>query len=407
MYSKPENKKLIAFLFAFSLLVRLLTLAIFPTPALDSSAISHLRAAYLLMDGKGFSDPSFQVFNPPGYPVFIAICLSLFGGDQVSVIIVQAVMDSLTIVMVYFVMKGIFDIETALLSAGILSLYPFSVYLTMSIASEPLFTFFLSGFVLSSVYAVRSTKPWYYCVSGILLGLTTLTRGTTQFVPLMFPVMLILLGKRGRESFFCCTALCLTFVLVILPWTVRNYVVLDEFIPVATGGGIVVLMGSSENFLTIDGKPEMYQTHIPPAGSKQSQNDKFYARAGLKRHMVHLQTDPLGFVGFMAKKLARLWYATESGRNHNLILLSQLPIYVFAVIGVIFARMKGKTSAWIPLCMVAYFVALHWLSLPLFRYMIPIMPYVIGLAAFAIVTVKNEWLRLGSRVDVSNKQASN
>ena len=403
MYSKPENKNLIAVLFAFSLLVRLVILAIFPAPALDESAQIYLRAAHLLMDGKGFIDPSFPVYNPPLYPVFIAICLSLFGDDQVSVKIVQAVVDSLTMVLIYFVMKEIFDVETALLSAGILSLYPFSAYLAISIASEPLFTFFLSCFVLSIVYAVRSTKVSHYFVTGILLGLATLTRGTTQFVPLMFPVMLILLGRRGRESIICYAAFCLTFVLVILPWTVRNYEVLDDFIPVATGGGIVVLMGSSEKFLTIDGKPEMYQLHMPPTGGKPSQNDKFFARAGLERHLVHLQSDPLGFVRFMVKKFARLWYATESGKNHNLILLSQLPMYVFAVIGVIFAWIKGKTGAWILLCMIAYSIALHWLSLPLFRYMIPVMPYVIGLAAFAIVTLKNEWRILG----VSNKQATN
>ena len=110
--------------------------------------------------------------------------------------------------------------------------------------------------------------------------------------------------------------------------------------------------------------------------------------------MTHLQTDPLGFMTFMVKKLGRMWYATESGKNHSLILLSQLPLYLLAVIGIVFAWMKGKTSAWIPLCLIAYFIALHWLSLPLFRYMIPIMPYVIGLAAFAIVTIKNEWLCL-------------
>ena len=405
MFSKPENKKLIAFLFALSLLVRLLTLAIFPAPALDDSAMIYLKAAHLLMDGKGFNDTSFPVNNPPLYPVFIAICLSLFGDDRVPIIVVQAVLDSFTMVVVYFAMKEIFDIETALLSAGILSLYPFSVYLTMSIASEPFFTFLLSGFVLSSVYAVRSTKVRYYCVSGVLLGLATLMRATTQFVPLMFPVMLILLGKRVRGSIFYYAALCLTFVLVILPWSVRNYVVLDDFIPVGTTGGLVLLQGSTEKFLIIDGKNEMYQTYIPPAGSKHSQIDKYFARAGLERNMAHFRTDPPDFVWFMAKKLARLWYATESGKNHNLILLSQLPLYVFAVIGVIFAWVKGKTLTWIPLCIVAYFVALHWLSLPLFRYIIPIMPYVIGLAAFGIVTVKNDWLRLGRIVDISNKQA--
>ena len=401
MYSKPENKNLIAILFAFSLLVRLLLLTIFPAPALDDSAKIYLRAAHLLMDGKGFSDPSFPVYNPPVYPLFIAICFFLFGDDQVSVKIVQTVVDSLTMILIYFIMKEIFNIETALLSAAILSLYPFSAYLTISIASEPLFTFFLSGFVLSIVYAVRSTKVSRYCVTGILLGLATLTRGTTQFVPLMYPAILILLGRRSRDTIFCYAAFCLTFVLVILPWTLRNYVVLDDFIPVAAGGGIVVLMGSSEKFLIIDGKPEMYLRHIPPVGGKPSQNDKFFARAGLERHMVHLQTDPFDFMRFMVIKIGRLWYATESGKNHNLILLSQLPMYALAVIGVICAWMKGKTAAWILLCLVAYFIVLHWLSLPLFRYMIPIMPYVIGLAAFAIVTVKNEWRVAG----VSNRQA--
>lgn len=407
MLSARLQKKLIAVLFVFSVIVKLLLLAIIPAPELDDSAQINLSAAHLLMDGKGFSDPSFPVYNPPLYPIFIATCLSLFGDNQASVKIAQIFVDSLTMIMIYCMMKEIFDVETALLSAGLFSLYPFSTYLTISLASEPFFTFLLTGFVLSSVYAVRSTKWWHYCVTGILLGLATLTRGATQFVPLMYPVMLILLRKRGVGTIVCYAVLCLSFVLVILPWTVRNYLVLDDFIPIATSGGIVVLMGSSEEFLIIDGKPAMFQRHVPPVGGKPSQNDKFYTRVGLKIHMAHLQTDPLGFMTFMIKKFGRMWYATESGKNHSLIFLSQLPIYVFAVIGMILAWLKNKTSAWIPLCLIAYFIALHWLSLPLFRYMIPIMPYVIGLAAFAIVTIKNEWLCLGKIAGASNKHAIN
>ena len=129
-----------------------------------------------------------------------------------SVKIVQIFVDSLTMIMIYLIMKEIFDSATALLSAGAFSLYPFSTYLTISIASEPFFTFLLTGFVLSSIYAVRSPKWWCYCVTGVLLGLATLTRGATQFVPLMLPVMLILLGKRGRASILCYVALCLSFV---------------------------------------------------------------------------------------------------------------------------------------------------------------------------------------------------
>lgn len=407
MLSERLQKKLIACIFVSSLLVKSLLLAIIPAPELDDSAQINLRAAHLLMDGKGFSDPSFPVYNPPLYPIFIATCLSVFGDNQASVKIVQIFVDSLTIIMIYLIMKEIFNGATALLSAGTFSLYPFSTYLTISIASEPFFTFLLAGFVLSGVYAVRSIKWGHCCVAGILLGLATLTRGATQFVPLMLAVILILWGKRGRASILCYGALCLSFVLVILPWTVRNYLVLDDFIPVATSGGIVLLMGSSEEFLIIEGKPTMLRRYVPPEGGKPSQNDRFYTRAGLEIHMAHLQTDPLGFMTFMVKKFGRMWYATESGKNHSLILLSQLPLYLLAMIGIVFAWMKGKTSAWIPLCLIAYFIALHWLSLPLFRYMIPIMPYIIGLAAFAIVTVKNEWLCSEKTVGVFNKQALN
>jgi len=397
MNSKGEPKKLIAVLFAFSLVVRLLVLAIFPAPALDDSARIYLAAAHLLMDGKGFGDPSFPFYNPPLYSVFIAMCLSMFGDDQVSVKIVQTFADSLTIVLVYFIMREIFDIETGLLSAGILCLYPYSIYLTTSIASEPLFTLFLSGFVLSTLYSVRSDQVWYYCASGVLVGLATLIRATTQFVPLLFLVMLLLVRERGRELLFCYTAFFLSFALVVLPWTIRNYVVLDDFIPVGTSGGVVMLQGSSEKFLTIDGKPDMLRAYSPLEGNKPSQNDRFFMRAALERNKIHLQTDPIGFVAFMARKFFRLWYATESGSNHNIILFSQIPVYIFALAGLVLAWMKNKSLAWIPLCAIVYFAVLHWLSLPLFRYMMPIMPYVIGFGAFAIATLRNEWI-IGKKI---------
>jgi 4-amino-4-deoxy-L-arabinose transferase-like glycosyltransferase len=322
------------------------------------------------------------------------------GDDPTSVKIVQAFADSLTVVVVYFVMREIFDIEVGLLSAGLFGLYPFLVYLTTSIASEPLFTLFLSGFVLSSLYAVRSDKAWHYCACGVLLGLATLTRATTQFVPFIFPLMLLLVRKASWKVLFGYAAFCFSFSLIVLPWTVRNYMVLDDFIPVATGGGIVVLMGSSERFLVIDGKPDMWRTHIPPQSSKPSERDKFFSRAGLELHKMHLQTDPLGFAAFMARKFFRLWYATESGSNHYPILLSHLPVYIFALAGLILTWKRRKSLSWIPVCIVSYFAALHWVSLPLFRYMIPTMPYLIGFASFAVITLANEWLARKKRISI-------
>jgi 4-amino-4-deoxy-L-arabinose transferase-like glycosyltransferase len=382
--------RLIAALFLFSLIVRLLALATFPAPPLDDAGQAILKAADVLRNGEGFR--GHPLLLPPMATMFAALCLSLFGGDQISVKIAQAVVDSLTIVIIFLITRETFDIQTAVVAATISSIYPFFIYLTISIATEPLFTFLLSAFVLSSLYAVRSDKAFFYFVSGVLLGAATLTRAATQFFPLVF-LMLLLVMKRSRRILLWCAAFCLSFVLVVLPWTVRNYVALDDFIPVATGGGIVVQQGSSEKFLTIDGrKPEAFPENPPPQGLKPSQQDKYFMKAGLDRLKMRLQTDPVGFVAFMAKKFLRLWYATDTGRNHHITLLVQVPIYIFALMGLVLRSWKGQSLIWIPACVVIYFVALHWFGLPLFRYMIPVMPYVIGFAAFAIVSLKNKWI---------------
>jgi len=313
--------------------------------------------------------------------------------------IFQAFVDSTMIIVVYYIIREIFDTRTGFLSAAILTIYPFSTYLTISIASEPLFTFFLSLFVLLTVYAVKFQKWQYYSAAGILLGLATLTRGTTQFFPLMFIIMLVPFTKLGKEFLLAYMAFCLSFALVILPWTLRNYVVLEDFIPVATSGGITFLQGSSEKFFTVEGKNREWPAYFealrakgieaPPKGSKPSQTDKFNTRATIENYRSRLENDPLSFVPFLGKKFFRLWYATESGDKYKdgIILVVNLFIYPFALAGLVLAWVEKRPFAWLPFCALLYFVVLHWISLPLFRYMIPVMPYVIGFAAFTFTTI--------------------
>jgi len=387
---------------------------IFPPPDLDDSARgAYLRGAHLLVEGKGFSDPSYPVGAPPLYAIFISICLSLFGDDQVPVKVVQAFVDSTMIIAVYYIMREIFDARTGLVSAAISAIYPFSIYLTISIASEPLFTFFLSLFVLLTIRAVRSQKLHHYCAAGVLLGLATLTRGTTQFVPLIFLIMLLPLHRLTKDILLAYLAFCLSFALVILPWTLRNYIVLEDFIPVGTAGGGVFWQGSSEKFFTIDGKnvdwPAIRETlrakgiEVPSKGSKPSQAERFLTRAGIENYKSRLQSDPLSFVPFLLNKFFRLWYATESGHNQGVILAINLLIYPFALAGLMLAMVRKKSMAWLLFCIMFYFVVVHWVTLPLFRYMIPVMPYVIGFAAFTITTIVKQSEFLYASIDKTSE----
>jgi 4-amino-4-deoxy-L-arabinose transferase-like glycosyltransferase len=390
-----NQTRIVVSIFIVALLLRLSALAIFPPPPLDMSAeVAYWGGAQLIVHGDGFRDPSYPVYAPPLYAVFIAVFLTLFGNDQLPVKIAQTMLDSFTVVLVYVLIRETLGLHTGMISAGVMAIYPFSIYLSTTIASEPLFTFFLSAFMLLALYAIRSQNTYYYCASGVLLALATLTRGVTQFFPIVFLAMLMLINRPTKKLFLSYGAMCLSFAIVISPWAFRNYTVLEDFVPVGTAGGFVFLQGSTEIFFTSDALkewPAYYATllansgNVPPRGSKPSAIDKFNARAGIENYKSRFRNDPLSFVSFLSQKFLRLWYAGESGRNDAIILSVNLPIYLLAIAGLVLAWRRKMLLAWVPFGIVAYFILVHWVSLPLFRYLMPVMPYLIGFAAFTII----------------------
>jgi 4-amino-4-deoxy-L-arabinose transferase-like glycosyltransferase len=394
------STRFITCIFVLALLLRLGALAIFPPPPLDKSAeLAYWGGAQILTHGNGFSDPAYPVYAPPFYAVFIATCLTLFGDDQIPIKIVQILLDSLTPVVVYLLVKEIFGQQTGILSAAILAIYPLSIYLSISIASEPLATFLLSVFMLLALYAIQYQKARYYCMAGVLLGFATLTRGVTQFFPFVFLIMLIAFAKMTKNIILRYGVFVVSFTIAIFPWMVRNHIVLDDFIPVGTAGGYVFLQGSTEVFFTSNALkewPSYYDNltsnnpSVPPKSAKPSEIDKFNAKAGMENYKYRLLNDPLSLVGFLVNKFLRLWYAGESGRNDAVILLVNVPIYIFSLAGLFLAWRRQIVLAWFLFSITAYFILAHWASLPLFRYMMPVMPYVIAFAAFAIISVFNE-----------------
>jgi 4-amino-4-deoxy-L-arabinose transferase-like glycosyltransferase len=401
-----NQTRIVVSIFIIALLLRLSALVIFPPPPLDMSAeVAYWGGAQLIVHGDGFRDPSYPVYAPPLYAVFISAFLTLFGDNQLPVKIAQTILDSLTVVFGYVVIRETLGIHTGMLSAGIMAVYPFSIYLSTTIGSEPLFTFFLSAFMLLALYAIRFQNTYYYCAAGVLLGLATLTRGATQFFPIVFLAILMLIHRPTKKLLFSYGAFCLSFVMVISPWALRNHLVLDDFIPVGTAGGWVFLQGSTEIFLTSNALqewPAYYETllaisvNVPPIGSKPSAIDKFNARAGIENYKSRLRNDPVSFIPFLTKKFLRLWYAGESGRNDMIVLSVNLLLYVFAVAGLVLAWYRKIPLAWLPAGIVGYFVLVHWVSLPLFRYMMPVMPYLIGFAASAVISICNGSGRLHS-----------
>ena len=389
----PAISRIAIALFAASLVLRLMAWWLVTPPPLDSNArIVYLGGAKLLTEGDGFLDASYPLFAPPLYAVCIAASWQIFGETQIPIILSQILIDSATTVIVYLIGLATFGAMAGVICGILLAIYPFSIYLTLSIDSETYFTFFLALFVFLMMHALQRSDWRCFGAAGFVLGVATMIRGTTQFLPFFLILALPIFMQVQRRLIYGFLVLVLTFSLALLPWTIRNKIVLNSFIPVASGG-IVFLWGASPKFLEIHQRVKEYPAFLeslnqkgisqPPPGSGSVEKERFIFRAGIESYKRQFETDPAGAIRFLFVKMIRLAYSTESGSNHGLILAVNAGIYAFAIVGILLAWQRRVQLHWVFLPIFAYFIVLHWVTLPLFRYMVPIMPYVIAYASYA------------------------
>jgi 4-amino-4-deoxy-L-arabinose transferase-like glycosyltransferase len=236
--------------------LRLLVLFLW-SPQLSADALDYDRLARSLVEGRGYVNAMGEPtsWRPPLYPAFVAVGYVLTGGSIQGVRILQAALDLGTVACTYVIGRLAFGRNPGLVAALLVTVNLGTVAATGRLMSETLFTFFLVAGVTVSVVWFRAIKDSRIKAAialgvgaGSLLGAATLTRGILLLYPISLVVLVVLslrvsestsvearsVSERRRAAFLGCLTLVLTFVLILVPWTLRNYWVHRAFIPVAT-----------------------------------------------------------------------------------------------------------------------------------------------------------------------------
>jgi hypothetical protein len=132
-----------------------------------------------------------------------------------------------------------------------------------------------------------------------------------------------------RASLVRAAIFLLGLVVVVAPWTVRNAVALDRFVPISTGGGQVLFAGT---YLPSDGNPEKVGAEVVaenpdlfnPQDAQQLRLEQILARLAADRYpgmetdqalskmgkeqlWDHVSEEPLEYADFVATKIWRIW----------------------------------------------------------------------------------------------------
>ena len=175
----------------------------------------------------------------PGFPIFIAAIYKIFGEKPRNILISNVALSIISLWLMYRLLR-LLNVSTAglVVALTVAAVYPGFLYNNDRLLTEQLFmAVFLSAIYLFLAGTERQ-KSWILVLSGVVLAAATHVRA--QAVPFVILGILYLAVYGGGQRNFTKLAVSFAggFAVCMAPWWVRNYLLLNEFIPLtkATNG---------------------------------------------------------------------------------------------------------------------------------------------------------------------------
>ena len=186
----------------------------------------------------------------PGYELFLATNYLFFGKHFWIIWLVQAILYGLTIVMLGLISLKLFPIANQNLKVVYSAMLIFgllidTIQLNAMLMTEALFLFLLtlSFYIWSKIYD-HDPKLNYgsWIMLGFILGILTLTRPTGLIIFLLLSCATIY--RKRLSGIFAICLITIPFILVQVPWFVRNYNIYNQFIFHSSADGLNFLSGN-------------------------------------------------------------------------------------------------------------------------------------------------------------------
>jgi 4-amino-4-deoxy-L-arabinose transferase-like glycosyltransferase len=238
--NRPSPRRFLAWTVGTGFLLRLLTVLILPTKLVSDQGLIHASAIRILA-GEGFGKTA---FGPPGQSWILAAWYWLTIPHSVAAYLLGVLLGTAAIWLAYAAASRIVSPLAARWAAILTAVMPTLVFTSAMVHTPPLLVLLVLGAIILSLDAAQSSPNSWWSVLGlgILLGVGALIK------PIFLPVPMLILGSwlwlgLGRVAIHKFLLLTAIAALIVAPWTIRNYLLFDAFIPVSSNSGYVLYHG--------------------------------------------------------------------------------------------------------------------------------------------------------------------
>lgn len=362
-----------------------------PRSLAESDAPTYFKLADNLLNGTGYryseADPP-TAKRTPGYPLFLASIFKVSGRNFNAVRVAQCIIDMISTFLVFALCLLLFRSPLAgILAALAYAVYPPVIIIVTHIMSETLFTFLLLLFAVTCVMGMKTRQRPLFAVSGIFLGLATLTRPGVLPLPL---VLLVAAGIWRRDMLRGFLILAVAFSLTMLPWGLRNKRDMGKFIPTSTlvGGNLYkgnhlptqgAYFMSTDSLLTDEIRDEI-------AGTTEVKRDSILQAEAIKM----IKSNKAAVLALAAKKIPRLWFNLGYGRKPSRKSYAIAGLHAVLLALGLYGLIRGPSTMRhlniVPVTTIVLSTALYLAVAAEVRFVFPLIPLLLPYTAYGFIS---------------------
>jgi 4-amino-4-deoxy-L-arabinose transferase-like glycosyltransferase len=341
---------------------------------------------------------------PPLYSAILALIYSFTNRSITSVLVMQALASSLSVGMVWIVagpVTGHFWIR--LLSAAIYAINPLIIYTTSVLYSESFYIFILliAFYFLNAQLAKKGNWLLGAIIGGILLGVANLMRANMLLLPVFFFLAVWANLRNIGQALVRTLVITLAMLVVLSPWTIRNYSVTGRIVMVSTNSGLLLMQGNND-LATGTGVIQDEFDQLP--NLTEVDRSAVYWNAGMTWIINH----PGKFILLVPQKIYKFFSPLERTNQGTMdtklapfLYGAYMILYLLALAG--FIRTISKWRKWLlVLSMIVYPVGLAVIFFGGTRYGLVVQPFISIYSATGLVWLISNLKKWVNKTQISS-----
>ncbi len=181
---------------------------------------------------------------PPGYSLLLMVIQRLFGSSPVAVYLIQAILASISCLLLFLLARAAVGLPAALVAVAIIGFHSPGVATVRYVFTESLFILL----ILTSFLLVQRRTLLWMALSGFVLGLAALTRSVGFMLVPLFVAYAAMTARNHRHRWLGPIMLVVFCLIVAMPWALRNKAVVGEMTVGCTSTGTDLFVGNNVRF---------------------------------------------------------------------------------------------------------------------------------------------------------------